>query len=289
MLFLFLRPSYCTLGNHNFINLTQDSSFINIEQEINVLIKNINTKDFNSCRKHFNNESYKIFEKLIVPNSPVICHSVKYDFFYFNNFCFVRNFPITIKHPDSTVFYFSFVFDKDLKIIDLSFSIEKSIANKFLKRKVGQNDYYYILQFIEKYITAYTFNDTSVLYPVLGENELIIKDFKVVETQKKDYNPFNKLPDRLQFKDELKQMFYTNINTEYKLIDLNISRVTSEIRIYGIQLEQIIKRGEMEKKGFLFILVDFEASFYPTISIKNWQYEKNEDGTIPGIENLIFY
>ena len=64
------------------------------------------------------------------------------------------------------------------------------------------------------------------------------------------------------------------------------NKVNGDEKIYGIQIKQDYYSTNYADKGYLFLMIDLNDSINPKIYVRTWQPEKNDDGSIFGLNDF---
>ncbi|MDR1791825.1 MAG: hypothetical protein LBR36_00050 [Bacteroidales bacterium] len=137
-----------------------------------------------------------------------------------------------------------------------------------------------ILDFVEKFRTAYNTKDTGFLKMVFSDNALIItgKVVKVATTDNTVSVPKEKIvyttQTKKQYLDKLAYLFKINkyLNIEFK--DYEIQQHPKYPDLYGVVFFQVWNTEYYKDKGYVFLMIDFANENEPMIHIRTWQPEK---------------
>lgn len=225
--------------------------------------------------------------KLINMDNCVIARSVLMSFYFKNS---NRKFIEKV----------NFVFNENDKISGLSFSLSENAINDILDLPTdfaSDINKYRIIQFMEDYKTAYCFGDIEYLNKVFSEDAFILVGRKM----KKDPNPRKIDAANINLKnsnyefiqkskgeyiESLARVFMNNEFVNIQFEDNTVKRVKRDEEVYGIQIAQNYYSTNYADKGYLFLMIDLNDNQNPKIYIRTWQPEKNEDGSIIGVENF---
>ena len=194
----------------------------------------------------------------------------------------------------------NFVFDENEKFTGLSFALSEHSVKDILglpEKFASEINKYRILQFMEDYKTAYCFGDIDYLNKVFSEDAYILVGRKM----KKNSNPRKIDASNMNLKnsnyefiqkskteyiESLARVFKNNEFVNIQFDDNKVKRVKREEEVYGIQIAQNYYSTNYADKGYLFLMIDLNDSSNPKIYIRTWQPEKNDDGSIIGVENF---
>jgi hypothetical protein len=135
-----------------------------------------------------------------------------------------------------------------------------------------------ILNYVEKFRTAYNNKDLPYIAAQFDENALIITGVRVkkaeepnkvsAENNKEAYKLIRH--DKATYLKNLERIFKANSYIDIKYEDIAIRRHPKYQDVYGVNLFQIYNSDRYSDKGFLFLLIDFEPE-NPVIYVRAWQ------------------
>lgn len=207
-----------------------------------------------------------------------------------DNSYMVRQIPFILTSRDNSVKeqYQEAVanFDKNGVITDFLFSSysevvgEGTAVNDFTRRQI-------ILNYCDRFRTAYNTKDMKFLQQVFSEKALIITG-QVVTAKNYDGKPITsikyKKQDKEQYLKNLQGVFNRNawINVKFTQIglssedneELGIVRSSVNPNWYGVSLRQEwTSAGGYHDEGYVFLLWDFTNEEAPVIHVRTWQPE----------------
>ncbi len=148
-----------------------------------------------------------------------------------------------------------------------------------------------ILDYVERFRTAYNEKNRAFLQDIFSDDALIITG-KVVTGRSKDGI---KLPDKVTYKKQTKQeylrnlfaVFQNNERINVSFDEIEVMRHPTNKDFYGVTLHQgwsSVKRGGQQgyhDDGYLFLLWDFQNEAHPQIHVRTWQpdaYDRTGSG-----------
>lgn len=180
-------------------------------------------------------------------------------------------------------------FDKNGKLTDFRLSLDAHTAESMDRcgSVVEKEKQMIIMQYIERFRTAYNQKDIKTIEQMFSDDALIITG-KVVMSRKSDtqmstakveYTKQNKQ----QYIKNLKRAFLVNkwIDIKFNMIGENgaggcagITRSKVDPTKYGVRLHQSWKSSNYSDEGYLFLLWEFpENGGEPIIHVRTWQPE----------------
>ena len=180
-------------------------------------------------------------------------------------------------------------FDKTGKITDFRLSLDAHTAESMDRcgSVVEKEKQMIIMQYIERFRTAYNQKDIQTIERMFSDDALIITG-KVVTTSKsemqvKDTKVEYTKQNKQQYIKNLKRAFLVNkwIDIKFNMIGENgaggcagITRSKVDPTKYGVRLQQSWKSSNYSDEGYLFLLWEFpENGGEPVIHLRTWQPE----------------
>jgi hypothetical protein len=286
-------PSANSSAENMKANVTETENLNNI---IETLAKAINARNYNSVRNLFTDEGYKIFQELIQYgnarvlaydnlnylrfNHNIVCRSLKMSFSFGNNTrTFVEDVVIT--------------FDKNEKIINMVFGLGETAINDILRQdKWSEQVRLNLIDFMEHYKTAFALKRLDYIESIFSDDALIITGY-VTQARPSGENPYlnNEIVrynrhTKEQYINRLRDVVFSNEFINIKFNDNNIRKRGTGGEVYGIQIQQDYFSSSYGDSGYLFLMIDMNDTSKPQIHVRTWQPEKNEDGSIYGLEHF---
>ncbi len=198
----------------------------------------------------------------------------------------IRNIPVFIKEAKSPNQgrEIAITFDKEGKIDDLFLCLEMNMSDPLLHDTNSVTDFrrrQVILDFVEKFRTAYNTKDIDFINKIYSENALIIvgKIIKESPTQmdmmKSSSIPGEKVKyvklSKSEYVNNLSKAFKRNeyVNIDFDSIEVTKHKVYPEI--YGVTLWQKWNSSTYSDLGWLFLMIDFKNDELPQIHVRTWQ------------------
>lgn len=145
-----------------------------------------------------------------------------------------------------------------------------------------------IMQYIERFRTAYNQRDSSYIEQIFSDDALIITG-NVVTVRKND--DFGGVSQKVQYTKQTKEQYIRNLKRAFrrnKWIDVKfseigengesggcagITRSVIDPTKYGVRLRQEWNSSTYSDKGYLFLLWEFPENGNPIIHVRTWQPE----------------
>lgn len=137
-----------------------------------------------------------------------------------------------------------------------------------------------ILDYVERFRTAYNQKDIRFLDQIFSDDALIITG-KVIRATSKDTNI--KVPDKITYKKQDKQEYLTNLKGVFArnayirvtFDEVEVKFHPTNINIYGVTLHQgYSASGGYHDDGYVFLLWDFTNEDEPKIHVRTWQPDR---------------
>jgi hypothetical protein len=136
-----------------------------------------------------------------------------------------------------------------------------------------------IIDFVEKFKTAYNTRDLDFLKLVFSENALIItgKVVKVYESTDKPNVTVAKekieyvTQTKSRYIAKMKVIFATNKYINIEFSDYIVMQHPHYPEIYGVTFKQYWNTSNYKDTGYVFLMIDFEDEDNPIIHVRTWQ------------------
>lgn len=141
-----------------------------------------------------------------------------------------------------------------------------------------------ILDYVERFRTAYNTKDIHFLNQVFSDDALIITG-KVVKVVKDGVQYPSKITYNKQTKEEylqkLQQVFKRNSYIKVTFDEIEVSRHPVNPDVYGVTLHQGYTSSNYHDDGYLFLLWDFSDEEAPKIHVRTWQPDSFDGKRFP--------
>ncbi|MBR3647319.1 MAG: nuclear transport factor 2 family protein [Paludibacteraceae bacterium] len=215
----------------------------------------------------------------------------------------VRNIPLLMKPKANRNFneteYQEAVisFDKKGNIESFYLSLSMNLYMSVIKENKEITDLrrrQLILDYVERFRTAYNTKDIEFLEQVFSDDALIITG-KVISQKKNDI----KLPDKIvytkqtktEYLGRLRQVFKKNSYIKVTFDEIKVMRHPSKkfTDFYGVTLHQGYTSSSYHDDGYLFLLWDFRDEEHPIIHVRTWQPDAINGERLPEDEVFSIY
>ena len=181
-------------------------------------------------------------------------------------------------------------FDTKGQLIDFRFALDAQTAESMERcgTVVDKEKQMIILQYVERFRTAYNQKDISTIEKMFSDDALIITGRVVMAKPKGDQEAQFKV----EYNKQNKQQYISNLRSAFlrnKWIDVKFSQIgengedggcagitqsTKDKTKYGVRLRQSWKSSNYSDEGYLFLLWEFpEDGGDPIIHVRTWQPE----------------
>lgn len=182
-------------------------------------------------------------------------------------------------------------FDRTGRITDFRFALDAHTAESMEKcgSVVDKEKQMIILQYVERFRTAYNMKDLKTIEDMFSDDALIITGHVVMKKKIGDNNIYNT---KVEYTKQNKQQYIANLRNAFlrnKWIDVKFSQIgdngeeggcagITRSKIdptkYGVRLRQSWKSSNYSDEGYLFLLWDFpKDGSSPIIHVRTWQPE----------------
>ena len=181
-------------------------------------------------------------------------------------------------------------FDTKGQLIDFRFALDAQTAESMERcgTVVDKEKQMIILQYVERFRTAYNQKDISTIEKMFSDDALIITGRVVMAKPQGDQGAQFKV----EYNKQNKQQYISNLRRAFlrnKWIDVKFSQIgengedggcagitqsTKDKTKYGVRLRQSWKSSNYSDEGYLFLLWEFpEGGGDPIIHVRTWQPE----------------
>lgn len=195
----------------------------------------------------------------------------------------VRNIPLMMKPTEDRAFneeeYQEAVisFDKQGNVESFYLSISMNLYMNVIKSNLELTDLRHrqiILDYVERFRTAYNQRDLNFLEQVFSDNALIIRGKVIRQKHNEVYSS-----EKIEYYRHTKQEYLAKIkrifrNARYFKITFNeieVMRHPTNPNYYGVTLLQGYTHNNYHDDGYLFLLWDFTNEDQPQIHVRTWQ------------------
>lgn len=134
-----------------------------------------------------------------------------------------------------------------------------------------------ILEYVERFRSAYTQKDLAFIEQVFSEEALIVVG-KVVKAQRNVEGNYLSAPEvqynvksKKEYLARLKEVFRANRKIQVHFQDFKIMRHPTRENFYGVTMRQGYSSDIYSDDGYLFLLWDFSDDKAPKIHVRTWQ------------------
>ena len=181
-------------------------------------------------------------------------------------------------------------FDRNGNLTDFRFALDAQMGES-MKRcgsVVEKEKQMVILQYVERFRTAYNMKDINTIEQMFSDDALIITGNVV---QKREMGDSQKATFKVEYTKQNKQQYIANLRRAFlrnKWIDVKFSEIGSneaggcagitrskiDPTKYGVRMKQSWKSSNYSDEGYLFLLWEFpEDGGSPIIHVRTWQPE----------------
>ena len=285
------------------VEFSQDID-VNIASSLQTVLESIDSGNISSSRRYCTASGFNILDKLMTyGKAKILLDKSKLVAMNVGNHQIIRSVPIRFDFRDGAESFtedVNFVFDKNSKLSDVTFSISPQAIEDIMSKDADYatpEEKALIVDFIEKYKTAYCLKDIGFLENVFAEDALIIVG-RVIGYESevtsdalegslgKEIVEYIKL-EKGEYIDRLQKQFSKKEMINIRFTDNKIQRVESRSeRMFGIQIAQYYYSSDYSDMGYLFLMFNLNNIDKPKITVRSWQPEKLPDGKVIGVNNI---
>ncbi|PIE78715.1 MAG: hypothetical protein CSA15_06385 [Candidatus Delongbacteria bacterium] len=291
--------------------IEKDITAINPDPHIAVVkkvVKALKNRRYNNIRNLFTPSGFENFSDLLLyGNGKPLLNNAELKSITIGKgtkgeYTVVRSLPMSFSFPKSGSRFIekvNFIFSSEEKnrIDAISFSLSDVAIKDIMKKpeRFGTKEgKYQIVQFMEYYKTAYSLKDIDYIESIFADNALIIVG-KILKEGSDDMSEMYGRVGNDQVKyikmsksnyiSHLKKVFDSNEFVNISFEENSVKKVNGK-KVYGIQIKQNYYSQNYSDKGYLFLMMDLNNVSEPKIYVRSWQPQKNEDGSIMGLEDF---
>lgn len=307
------------IGNHTLVVpestkasmtmvLDRHQNELSPEQTVEMVVEAITQSNHQAVRNLFTDEGWDIYRKLITSGKVTILHQQRESLrtIQVNDEVMVRTVPMLFAYNTSRQSFIEnvvFSFNSEGLINNMSYALSDLAINDILAKPENfgrEEDKYFLIKFMEDFKTAYALKRLDFLDAIFDENALIIIGNIVKRTdepvekvqgmygsltrEQVDYIRLSKS----EYINRLRTVFNRNEFINIRFEDNEVRKTQKDDKIYGIQIAQNYFSSTYADKGYLFLMIDLNDSVNPRIYVRTWQPNKNDDGSIYGLEDFRF-
>lgn len=228
---------------------------------------------------------YELFSRLIKYGHAKIIRQPNFRFMEYGNEVTCRSLPMSFSFAGNRRTFVEdvvFVLNKEAKIVNLSFALNKPAVDDIMNRVAWSDTVRKVLiNFLESYKTAYALKRTDYISNIFSDDALIITGSIVKQSGMGEKQPLNENAVkyvRQSKQDYLKKLAYIFNSNEF----VNLRFADNQVRksgvggeVYGIQIKQDYFSSSYGDTGYLFLMVDLNNPQEPLIHVRTWQPEKD--------------
>lgn len=185
-------------------------------------------------------------------------------------------------------------FTGDGVLFGARFAIPQHRYDEILSNAISLEDQFRRLQivnYLERFRTAYNRKDIAFIAQQFSENALIITGTRIIEADDAPLRPNETIVSDSQYRlirrtkeeyiNQLQNVVFRNndfINVEFTDIEIFEHPIYEEV--YGINLFQTWESTNYSDTGYLFLMIDYEDENQPKIYVRAWQPTPFEDGSV---------
>ncbi|MBP7563301.1 MAG: LPP20 family lipoprotein [Candidatus Cloacimonetes bacterium] len=284
--------------NEHQLDETKAGQYMNVLERV---CQAISQKNYQSVKDYFSENGFQQFKKTIeFGNARLFKNPLSNVTFNQSDSRIVaRSVPMSFKFKNASTQIIEkvyFTFSADQLIDEVGFTLSNRAAGDIMTKSDQWGSFeakMALLEFMERYKTAYCLKDIDYINNIFSDNALIIIGRVLKENpdpekrfdfgQKIQYNRYSKQ----DFITNLRRAFNSNEFIHIQFDETNVKRAEKD-PVYGIQLKQHYNSSSYHDKGYLFLMIDLKNEKEPKIYVRSWQPEKNPDGSILGLDDFRF-
>lgn len=282
------------------VNKLEDSKRF-YTKTIDKLLVSIAEKNYSDAYPYFTPEGREMFQKLIQYGQvSLVPFTDTLKIIRLTDETQVRSVPMTFYFPNSKKRFMEnvvFTFNDQGLITAVSFAISDVTIDGIVNKGANYGsitDKYTLIKFMEYYKTAYNLQRLDYIESIFSDNALIIVGTVLKRTKPVDALYRNIGDDGVEYQRYTKREYLARLQNafnskEFINIDFDeaeVRKMNGDKKIYGIQISQHYYSSNYSDFGYLFLMIDLNDSLNPTIYVRTWQPQKNNDGSIYGLDDF---
>ena len=301
-------PQTSPIKTNPLVEASVDAGLTHVadEQKYATVMKDISnaisTRQYESVHKHFTDEGWDMYLKLVTYGSAKLVGNTECQFYKLEDKVIARSIPMSFSFKSgarkSFVEDVVFTFNAKGKVECLAFSLSKDAVNDVLgKTKWPEKARQNIIMFLENYKTAYALKRLDYIESIFDDNAVIIVGHVTKNiNMRRVRNGRDQLPSYVnhpivnktryskgQYLKNLAACFANNEYVNIRFGNNQIIKAGNGKEIYGIQIKQDYFSSSYGDQGYLFLRVDLSDPDEPIISVRTWQPQPDP---IDGLYNL---
>ena len=248
-----------------------------------------------SISEYFTPDGYDVFNRLIRYGNARVLSFDDMTFYELGDVVYARSVPMVFSFRGNQrqfVENIVFTFNKDKKICDLSFAIDKETVQGIVDQSSWSKEAKMILiSFLENYKTAYALKRLDYISSIFDDDALIITG-RVLRNVKgpNEYrnNRYVTLTrqSKANYIKNLGRVFESQEYINLQFSDCEVMKLGKGEQLFGIKIRQEYFSTTYSDTGYLFILVDLRDYTKPVIHVRTWQDEPDKDFGVIGPYNF---
>ncbi len=197
----------------------------------------------------------------------------------------IRNIPLFFRDLENKEQKVAIAFDASGTITSFHITVDQNTYKRIFKRQddvVDMRRRQIILDYVERFRTAYNTKDLDFMNKIFGDDALIITG-RVIQTKESSYNSNYKVEyrkkDKQQYLADLARVFKYNKRIHVEFTDVKVNIHDTKDDFYYVRLIQNYTSDSYRDEGYLFLLWDFShGEDKPIIHVRVWQPNKDKNG-----------
>ena len=265
------------------------------ERIVSEVCKNISDEADGSVSEYFTPDGYDIFTRLIRYGNARVLSFDNITFYELGNEVYARSVPMVFSFKGNKrqfVENIVFTFNEEMKICDVSFSLDKETVQNILNQNSWSKEAKIILiSFLESYKTAYALKRLDYISSIFDDEALIITG-RVLRNVKgpNEYsnNRYVTLTrqNKTNYIKNLSRVFGSQEYINIQFSDCEVMKLGKGEQLFGIKIRQEYFSTTYSDSGYLFILVDLRDYLKPVIHVRTWQEAPDKDFGVIGPYNF---
>ncbi len=259
---------------------------------INKVTTAIRNKDYVSVEPLFSAEGWDIYKRLVGYGKARLVGNPQLTFYNYADNVVARGVQMAFSFArgvrKSFVEDVVFTFDRNMKIVNVTFGLGNTAADDILHKGVWpEQARVALMSFLENYKTAYGLERLDYINSLFDDNAVIIvgnvlKTLTVADggdggmaSLKNNTIIKKNRYTKNQYINNLKRCFAANEYINVRFANNDVVKMSAGGELYAIQIAQDYYSTNYGDKGYLFLMVDINAPDKPIIKVRTWQPEKD--------------
>ena len=263
------------------------------KNDFGALLEAFTKQEGNLSENLFSENGIKVYQSLMKYGNAKLIKDENLVLYEHDGKSFIRGFEYLFSFAGNKKFVETLTLEinEDGKVDNINFGLSETALKSIDDRPWDDSFKYTIIHFLESYKTAYALKRLDYIKSIFADDAVIITGYLVEVEPVSDLYTTNKIVkynkySKEEFIEKLNYSFSSKEFINLKFEESNVLQSGINEKQFGIQIKQNYFSSNYGDQGYLFLLVEFDETNRPTIHVRTWQPEQNEDGSIYGLADF---